>query len=251
MAASETLYTLGSTSEVVLARGRDQVSEVVAELDGTTVAPTAGTYTLVAPNGTTISDPAVTIVDSVATVTIPAADLGTTVAYGVGYYELWTLTLDGVPRSFRRAAVVGRFELHPPVRQLHIVQQEYPDLLTQFAAYPTGLGSIMDGAWSECLRYLWRQGIPSDIVVNPSDVFDWYRHVGLERVFRALLQMQDNLRWDTLRLYHLDAAKAARDGLRVQLDPDRSGDATAEPTPVTKQVHPNRSGRANIGARWR
>ncbi len=253
MAGSETVYTLGYvplSAPLVLARGRDFVSSVAVMVDGALTAPSAGTYALYAPNGDLVDDPTVSVVSDVAraTVNVPA-----TFAYGEGYREEWTLTVGGVVRSFRRQATVARFELHPPVLESELVTQEYPDVVRQMGDFGTSLQGFLDGAWAYCLRYLWRQGTPADVLCEPSDLYDWYRHEGLGRVFKAFYGSQESQRWLELWRYHEAEALKARSALRVTVDRDRDGVADAlGKEAVTLQVHTNSAPRVRLPSahRW-
>lgn len=223
MAASETDYSVPVSSPRVLARERAQTTRLAVYYDGALVAPSAGTYVLVDPGGVERISGAVSIVSSVAQYAIAALDLPASLAYGEGYSERWTLTLGGVARRYRRSATLGRFELAPPLGVAELVAGEYPDLGAQFVNWSGSLQALIDAEWQTVLRALWRDGTPSDVLVEPSEVFDWYRHAALARIFKSLLGTQDNPRWDRLYQIHTDEARSARSGLRITVDRDRSG----------------------------
>lgn len=256
MAGAETTYVVATSSAVVLERGRAQVSRLRVERDGVTVAPTASgsSYALISPAGVELSDATVTINgDDIAEVTIPALDLPSTLGYGLGYSERWTLVLDGVARSYRRGAVLARFELAPPVSQADLVAGEYPDLVQSLGDYAADLQEIMDGAWGECLRWLWRQATPAQILVEPSDVFDWYRHEVLSRVFKSQFAGRgNNDRARTLWDYHREAAAAAKAALKPIVDRDHSGvQDSLVGEPVARQIHPNMPPSRRTARPWR
>jgi hypothetical protein len=154
-----------------------------------------------------------------------------------------------VVRTVRRIAVLGRFELHPPVNESELVAGEYPDLVEGLGDYGTSLQPFMDTAWAECLRWLWRHGTPSDLLVDASEVYDWYRHTVLARVFKLQAKMLPGDRVETLWRYHDEKAAAAKSGAVPTVDRDRSGlpDSYAR-APVAKTVHVNVSPRRRIAS---
>jgi len=254
MAAGETVFTFASASRIVLERGRAQVSRLAVYRDGALVAPTptGSSYELVSPAGVVVANPTVSVAAGIAQVTIPSLSLPTTLPYGEGYSERWVLVLESVPRTFRRMAVMGRFELHPPVAETELTLGEYPDLVSSLGDYGQSLQTFMDAAWNELLRHLARYGTYAHIVVEPTDVFDYYRHLVFERVFRALLKFQDSERWRNLWEFHREEMKAARDGLRIQVD--RDVDAMADslgPDPVLRSIHPNLAPFRRMATPWR
>lgn len=260
MTASETLLTLPNARPVVLGRERTQVSKMACYRDGVLVAPSAGTLTLKDPAGATVASPTVTIVSSIAQATYSAGNLPSTLAFGEGYTEWWDLTVETVSRPVRRLVTLARFELHPPMTVLDITEGEYPDLEQQLGDYSTTasgdtqLQTFMDKAWDHCMRRLWRMGSPAVLLVDSGDVFDWYRHETLQRVFKALLTMQANERWRELWEYHRDEARAAKDGLRPVQDRDQTGipDNKGRQA-VVMSVHPNtppRRRRPSGSRRW-
>ena len=225
MAAGETDYSVPVGSPLVLARERAQTTRLAVYRSGALVAPTqsGSTYALVDPGGVELVSGAVTVASSVATYAIAALDLPSSIAYGEGYSERWTLVLDGIARRYRRSVTMARFELAPPLGEAELIAGEYPDLSAQFANWSGSFQALLDAEWQAVLRALWRDGTPADVLVEPSEVFEWYRHAALARVFKSLLGTQDNPRWDRLYQIHADEARSARSGLRVTVDRDRSG----------------------------
>lgn len=250
MAAGETPFTILCRSQVVLCRERAQVSRIKAYRDGALVVPSAADYELLDAGGNVISDEAPSIaVDGTVSVNIPALDLPSTLAFGEQYQERWILTLGGIPRTVRRIAILARFELHPPVSEEELVAGEYPDLVEGLGDYGTTLQPFMDTAWAECLRWLWRQGTPSDLLVDASEVYDWYRHTVLLRVFKLQAKMQPGDRIEGLWRYHEEKATAARQGAAHTVDRDRSGlpDSYAR-EPAAQVVHVNVMPRRRLSA---
>lgn len=231
MAGAETLYTLVTRGTTFFERGRQTVSSLPVYRDGALVAPTEAdcAYLLVDSAGTTIADPAVEVVDDIAQVTIEAADLPSTLTLGVGYAERWTLALpDDSVRTVQRQVVLGKFELHPPMDQSELTD-EYPDLLVDFAGFGSHFQRQLDSAWREVCREITRQGDFPDIYCEPSDLYDWYKQLALERIFRALSKTQSsNQRWFDLWQHHLVQVDRAKSAVRFLPDRDRDGLADSQ-----------------------
>jgi hypothetical protein len=253
VAGSETIYTIAAGSPVVLVRGRTQVTRIQATLNGAGVSPTGTVeYELSSPGGSVVSTGSglITIgVTGICTATVPDTDLTDAWAYGEHYQERWTLTLGSVDRTVRRLAVLGRFELHPPVSEAELVAGEYPDLAEGLGDYGTTLQPFMDAAWAECLRWLWRKGTPSDLLVDAGEVYDWYRHTVLARVFKMQSKMQPGASLEALWRYHDEQATAAKNGVAPTIDRDRTGqpDSYAR-KPLAQTVHVNVSPRRRIAS---
>ena len=148
-------------------------------------------------------------------------------------------------------AILARFELHPPLSETEIVEGEYPDLRAQLGSRSSNLQDMQDQAWREVLRTPYRRGTPADVVLDPVDVLDWYRHMVLERVFRAQFKAAgdpDHVRWE----YHRDEATAAGDAIRALTDRDRDGVADSSTRePLAKAVHANLAPRSRMPSTWK
>lgn len=246
-ATGETLYYFRRNTKPVLQRARANEMELAAYRDGALAAPSAGTYSLFAPRAdiaaaTPVSTGAVVVAGSIATYTVPAVDLPTTLTLGPGYLEQWVLTMpDTRVYTLRRPVVVGLFQLFPPISEADLVAGEYPDLLVSLGASgSTTLQSLMDAAWRHVIRRLEAHGRWPDVIVDSSDVFDWHRHETLRRAFGSMLMRQDSERWRELFIEHRDEAKSARQGLRITADRNRDGmPDTDGKEAVIKPIIPN------------
>jgi hypothetical protein len=259
VAAGETSIVVPTAARILLVRGRAQISRLTAWRSAAQLVPTEASYQLLAPGGSVLVNHtafgANLSVDVAGTVSanVGASVLPETLGLGEGYSERWTLTVGGLVRSAVRQAVLARFELHPMVAEAELVEGEYPDLQAALGNYGQTLQAFMDAAWNELLRILAKYGTWADILVEPSDLYDLYRQLVFERVFRSLSKMQEgNERWARLWEHHRDEMRAARDGLRVQVDRDRDGLADSlGMESVVRSVHPNVGPRRTMARPWR
>lgn len=243
MAGAEATYTIVNRGTVFLPRGRACVSSVRVERDGAVVAPTEAdcTYQLVDAAGVEVASPSVDVgVDGIASVSLTAVDLPSTLTLGVGYAEWWGLELDGVVRPFQRQVVVSRFELYPPISHDDLVR-EYPDILVELRGFDDNLQGFMDKAWEKVCREIVRMGDFPDVICESSDVYDWYEQVVWEKVFRALAKSQaSNQRWKELWDYHQAQVDIMKRAVRFLPDRDRDGIAdTQARESVAKSYHIN------------
>lgn len=248
MAGNEATYVFVQRAPVLLARGRDNTTSLPVYTGADVQLPTAGTYALRDVAGTVLYSAVLSVVGdfpgSIATVLIPGASLPDTLYLGEGYSELWSLTVGGAVRPFRRDVVVSLFELHPPMPEADITEGEYPSLLDDIEGYNTTLAPYMEAAWKELIRALVRRGDFADIIVEPSDVYEWYRQLVLERVFRMLFKAQESVRFKELWDFHRLRAESEANGLRVKTDRARRGLADSlERTTPARSLHVNLSPR--------
>lgn len=246
-ATGETLYHFRMDTKPVLQRERANVTQMAAYRSGSLAEPSSGTYYLYAPRddidtATPVSTGSVTVSGSIAQYTVAAVDLPSTRVLGPGYLEVWELVMpDGLTYKVRRPVVVGLFQLFPPIAEDDLVSGEYPDLLVSLGANGSAqLQNFMDAAWKHVIRRLEAHGRWPDVIVDPSDVFDWHRHETLKRAFGAMLMRQNNQRWRDLYDMHRDDARLARNGLRITVDRDRDGTQDHEgKEAVIKPITPN------------
>lgn len=253
MAGNETLYTFVVRGSAFYARARQNVSSLPVYRSGAVVAPTVVSCTLVDRGGQLIATATTAITDDIATATFAAVDLPATLMMGPQYQERWLLTVDDIVTPIRRSVVLGRFEMHPPVAELDLTEGEYPDILTDLGEYGQTLQPFMDGAWQELCRKIERRGDFQDIFVQSSDVYDWYRHSVLERVFRALCKFQpNNERWSALWDHHKEQMVLELEGISFQSDRNRDGQADSQAREeLQKAYHVNTPPRRRLrDPRW-
>lgn len=222
----EVLYAFRSHYPDVLERTRTQRVRLEAVRDGALVAPSAGTFTLVGPGGSTVVTGAVTIESSVAVYDIDASDLPTTLAFSELYQERWALTMpDGTVRTVTRECAVAPYQLHLPVADQDLLA-DYPDLVTQFAGQATTLQPFIDEAWRVVLDKLFGVGRWPDVMLSTASFVTPVKEEALYRAYRALFRAQTGSatnRWERLMDDHKAAAAAAWSALSTRIDRNLDG----------------------------
>ena len=187
---AELAYTFSQPYPDILQAGRICKVEMRVSRSGSLVEPSAGTFTLLSPDGTEmVSAASVTIIGSVATYSIPAAALTLTTAHvslGGGWQEVWTLTLpDGTTRTVDRPASLARRPINPPVSDANLTSH-YPQLPGLRGTAENSGQSHLDNAWGEILRRWERESGKTYLVKSVDQFYDVMLNLALAKQFQML-----------------------------------------------------------------
>ncbi len=223
---TEIQYTARVRAPQVLERGRQQITDLAVYRDGALVAPDPdGTYELISPTGTVIiSDTGVVVTASVATFTIPALSLPSTLAMGEGYQERWSLVMpDGTTRTFAREASLALFQLAPAITDDDLLV-EYPDLIELLGSYGSNLQSWIDEAFYQFLGELYALGEWPDVIVSKAATREPLRQRAFFLIFKFMFSRQPNAgRFETLMERHEAAMLSAMSRMTYRVDRDQDG----------------------------
>lgn len=221
--AAETLYTWRCLWTDVLQWQRPNVVSAPLYRDGALVAPTSGTFTLRNPTGTNVVDAAaVTVSSSIATYTVLAASLPSTVTLGEGWMETWALLVSGVTYTTDRPAAVCRVPLTNPITDADLYL-EHPDLAAWRPQAETSYQKPIDASWAELMGRLSAEGRLS-YIMKPSAAFrQWMLYTTLARVFINWSKSQARGNWLELAKLYQTKADAEWGRITVQLDRDQDG----------------------------
>lgn len=167
-------YTFGARVAYLVARGVAWTISAPLQSAGATVSVSAGTCTVLRPDGTTLVSAAVaTVSGGVASyaLTVPAAE-----AYGPGYEVRWVLTVSGVAYTVSHPLVVAEQVPLPTVTQEELYaycpelrSRPPPDQQTA----GTGWQPQLDAAYQELQRLLLEQGQPLQYLRSVSGAHEW------------------------------------------------------------------------------
>lgn len=213
----------------VLTRGRASVSRMETRLGADLVAPTSGTYTLYSSTGSTVYTGTVTIASSIATITVPALSLPSTLALGDGYREVWALTYSGGSvYDATRPAILARYAVHCPVTQADL-HNEYPDIASQINATPTTLQGFIDAAWEDVVRRLLSEGKWPEQIVDVETLVEPVRELAFAKFFRFYsVSSPGTERYSALSDLHANTYRTSWASVRYR--PDIDGDGNADGT---------------------
>lgn len=246
MSGAETLYTVRWPFPNLYERERAQPASAPVYRSGALVAPTqaGSTFSLYKPDGTAlVSAAAVTVTGSVATYTVPAATLLSTVQpLGDQWREEWSLVMPGETsaRIYRRAAALVRRAPFPTVTDADLIAL-YPDLVTQLGAIGTNFQAQIDAAWGRILRVMLRRGMASYLIVDMDAIHDWLENETLAAIYRSFYRGSNSSeKWKTLWDDHRALATAAMTTAAPQIDSNHDGKADdSARTSVGIPIHPN------------
>lgn len=243
MSAAETLYTVRFPFPNLYERERAQPVSAPVYRNGALVAPASGTFSLYKPDGTAlVPAAAVVVTGSVATYTVPAATLPSTLTpLGDGWREEWALLFSGETsaRLWRRTAALVRRAPFPTVTDADMVAL-YPDIATQLGNIGTSFQAQIDAAWGRILRTLLRRGMASYLIVDQDSLHDWLENETLAAIYRSFFRGSGTERWKVLWDDHAARATAAATTAAPQIDTNHDGKADdTSRTAVGIPIHPN------------
>jgi hypothetical protein len=233
----------------VYERGRAHATKIEARLGASLVAPSAATFKLLSPTGSTVSTASVTITGSVATATVSAGDLPDTLAFGPGYVEEWTLTIAGVAQIARKDAWLARRALHCPVTQADL-EQLHPALGASVRSGSNSVQSQIDSVWADTLGSLYAAGQWPARILEPSTLTRYVRNRALAAVFRSFMvgNAQPGSNNGELAAYYDGEADRAWGAIQYLADDDQDGVADSDERggpggPIARSLPPDWTGR--------
>ena len=230
MSAAETLYSVRTPYPDLLEMGREQVVSLPLYRSGALFAPTqaGSTVSIYKPDGTAIvSAGAVVVTGSVATYTIPASVLPTTLTpLGEGWREEWSLVIAGEtsPRQYRREAAFVRRAPYPTVTDADLVAR-YPDIVTQLGTTGTTFQPMIDAAWGRILRQLIRNGHLVYLIVGLDGLHDWLENEVLTDANWSAYRGSGAEKWLKLAERHEAKARAFSESSNFSMDANHDGKA--------------------------
>lgn len=187
---------------------------------GSLVAPSAGTITVIRPDGTElVSAAAVTITSSVATYTLPTlvgADLGD------GWTIIWALTVSGVVYTWRHEAIVCDYVPSAMISTQDLFARE-PELRSRVPQAQGPRGSNegwqvqIDEAYYDLIQTLIDRGEKLWQVRGMTGLRGWLRARSLMLCCRALSTSTGD-QWDRKAGVYYSEGKAADGALVIQRD---------------------------------
>lgn len=256
MSDAEKLYSFRRPFQNVLQRERAQDVQLPASYGGELVAPSSGTFSLIGPDGVAVIDAeAVTITDLVATYSIAAIELPSTLGYGELYQERWALEMpDGTTRTVRRECAIAPFLIHPVLAEADITEGEYPDLVNELGDDFDSLQPFITEGWRRLLEWLFKQGQWPDLMLSTSAFRRPHREWALFLIFKHLFRVTSgNNRWEKLMNHHKAELSGSLDGFTSRIDYDVDGlpddrSRQAAKTVIHKNAGPFR--RLGRSAKW-
>lgn len=231
MSGSTTTFTTARfLTADYLVRGRDNALSCPLWNSNALVVPTSGTVTVYDAGNTVIVSTAVTVVGSIATYTLPAALVPTTMSLGMGWRVEWSLVVAGLATTYRNNAGLVRSELAPVVtdadlfRRVSGLDPDGPAPLSTLTTYQDKI----DEAWVTIHGRLTGKGSLPHLIMEPSALREPHILLTLQLIFEDFktrlneafaadaidYRDQHKLAWNELR-FEYDLADTGRsDGRR-------------------------------------
>ena len=251
--SGETLYTARTAYPDILVRGRDNALSMPLYRDGALVAPASGTVSIYKPGGDAlVSAASVTIAGSIATYTLAAATVPTTLTpLGEGWREVWTLTVGGVARQYERTAALALISLSPVVTDADLLAI-YPTLSRQRGSTLASFQGFIDEAWKRIVQRLIRSGHLPYLIRTPDALRECHIELSLSMTLAAFGLSPDAEHYRTLADKHATAYDAAWNSANWQLDYDQNGQVD-DPTQRSRGgqvIHMIGTGQRRIAPGW-
>lgn len=238
-------YSFRMVSADVLERGRAQQVQLATYYEGSLVAPTeeGSTFSLIKPDGTAAVDgAAVTVSGDIATYSLSALELPSTLDYGQLYIQRWSLVFGSEARIVERGCSLARRQMILPVADVDITR-EYPDIVQQLGDHGSNLQGFLEGAKDYVLRQLAKQGQWVDLIIGPSVLYEPIRQYAMYLIHKFLFRRTsgDN---QFERLMEDHEAKAESELATMVARFDRDGDGTPDAEAQMMTMRPIRIGGA-------
>lgn len=182
----EVSYSVELESPILLEQGRPNELACPVRRHGSLVVPSAGTIDIYdASNALVVDGEPITEAGGIATYT---TDDFASSTRGMRWRIEWSLTLDGVARSFRTTAGLVRCVPSPVVSDLTIygrvpvLEATHPSAITRAVTHQRAI----DDAWKEIGRQLRRDANRPHLVVDQSDLEEPHLLLTLARIFGGL-----------------------------------------------------------------
>ena len=245
----------------VLERGKGFNAELPIYRDGALVAPSSGTFRLADENNNdVISASSVSVVSSVATYSISAGQLPSTLSYSDSYTQYWDLVLpDGETYSFKRPCALAKCALYPVISDLDL-EAEYSSIDNLLGSGLSTFQAKIDEAWVRVVQRVRDQGSLTYLIMSPQSLRSAHMNLTLYLIFKDAASVgmgQDSTYMDHAR-EHLSMYEKDFSTMQFKYDIDQEGAVNEKKRasmPILLTSKPPRNGYNQRGfgylRRWR
>ncbi len=225
--ATSTFYSARFLLPDYIVREQENVLSCPVWRDGALVAPTAGTGTVYDSTDNIVHTQAVTITGSIASITIPAGTLPSTLSLGSGWRVEWELTVGGSPFFARNKAHLVLSELVPVVTDADLFRRQRgldpsgPNPISKRTDYQDSI----DEAWVTLLGMISGKGPLPFLIMEPTALREPHILLTLSLVFDGLDARTDHDKFAVKAEDYRQQFKDAFAGLAFEYDSDQDGKA--------------------------
>lgn len=220
----ETNWSFRSPYPDVLARNRTNTLSGTLQYSGTAPTISAATFALYRPDGVEVTGCTLSLAGNVATVSVPAASLPTTLTLGEGYQEVWTFTISGTAYTYQRPAALARYQLVPAIHVSDVSGStgRQPSLARNLGAGVT-VQSFMDQAWAQIVRRIISAGHLPYLVRTPDAIGEAHICLTLALAYEGMAAGSDNAVYQKLAESYRKQYSDAWGSITWQTDYDHDG----------------------------
>lgn len=168
--ATSTFYTARFLLPDYIVRGQENVLSCPVYRDGALVTPASGTGTVYNSTNTVVHSQTVSITGGIASITIPALTLPSTLSLESGWRVEWALIIDGVSHPIKNKAHLVRSELYPVVTDADLFRRV--SSLNPAGSAPisslTDFQDYLDEAWVVIVGRISGQGPLPYLIMEPT-----------------------------------------------------------------------------------
>jgi hypothetical protein len=223
MPSGDVQYLVGFEFPDCLERGRDNVVVCPVYLNGSLVAPSVYTCTLYDSTGAVVSAPTASVVGSVATATIPTADIASK-DYGTGYRVEWVLTLGGVVRTFTNEAAIVRKAFECVVNDT-VITAVHSDLVRLLASSKNG--TFQTSIWQAFVTFqnrMWENEDRAFLIFTTTAPREHLKWLAIANVYEGLsANASDDDGFERQAAKYAKRAEDAFGNMKFNVDTDQDG----------------------------
>ena len=192
--------------------------------DGALVAPTSGTATVYDGSNTSISTGAVIVTASIATYSVSAAEVPSTLSPGTGWRVEWELLVATLEHKFRNTAALVLSDLYPPATDADLFRRVSG--LDPSGSSPmhslSDLQDFLDEAWVIIVGLLINKGNLPFLIVEPTALRESQVTLALALIFEDFTTRLSEKHRETAAMYR-ERFEAAWSVLRFEYDDAHQG----------------------------
>lgn len=211
-----------------IVRGQDNVISCPLYQDGALVAPdSSGTGTVYDENDEVIYTGTATVSGSIASITVPAASVPSTLEPTSGWHVEFVLTISGVDRTLRNKAHLVLSELYPVVTDVDLFRRQ-PQLNPSASGPLTAdadFQDYLDEAWVILVARITNQGPLPFLVMEPTALREAHLTLALALIFEANATTLEGSDLEANGEHYREQYDTAWRELRFEYDQDRDGKA--------------------------
>ena len=209
-----------------ISRGNDNTLSCPVYQDGALVAPDSASFSLFDGAGKVIFTGSAAISGSIASITVPAASLPTSLSFSATYKASWVLDFSGDEETFSNSAHLIRAALHPVVTDLDLfrrVSSLDPNGPAPISSNPD-YQDYRDEAWASLVSHISSQGPLPYLIMEPTALREAHMMLTLQLIFEDFATRLNEVYAEKAEVYEQRYA-ASFSRIKFQYDQGQDGNS--------------------------